>query len=161
MWTGCVGGRERPAPLPQLARGTGLPSGWLLCAIPPQEPCPARLLTPPGGLWKALLPALGPTEPGADRVWRGLRPCLGTGCGPWPPQPPSCARSLKLGSAAFPRADLAALERSVGRLHSMHSKMLMDIEKVQIHYGGSVKASSQMIRELLQAQCLSSPCYKR
>ncbi|XP_036925270.1 glutamine-rich protein 2 [Sturnira hondurensis] len=71
------------------------------------------------------------------------------------------SRSLKLGSTAFPRADLAPLERSVGRLHSMHSKMLMDIEKVQIHYGGSVKASSQMIRELLQAQCLSSPCYKR
>ncbi|XP_045692716.1 glutamine-rich protein 2 [Phyllostomus hastatus] len=71
------------------------------------------------------------------------------------------SRSLKLGSGAFLRADLAPLERSVGRLHSMHSKMLMDIEKVQIHYGGSVKASSQMIRELLQAQCLSSPCYKR
>lgn len=43
----------------------------------------------------------------------------------------------------------------------MHSKMLMDIEKVQIHFGGSVKASSQMIHELLQAQGLSSPCYKR
>ncbi|KAI4566938.1 hypothetical protein MJG53_015615 [Ovis ammon polii x Ovis aries] len=43
----------------------------------------------------------------------------------------------------------------------MHSKMLLDIEKVQIHFGGSVKASSQMIRELLQAQCLSSPCYRR
>lgn len=69
--------------------------------------------------------------------------------------------SLKLGSAAFPRGDLAHLERSVGRLRTMHSKMLMDIEKVQIHFGGSVKASSQMIRELLQAQCLSSPCYKR
>nr|XP_025855262.1 glutamine-rich protein 2 [Vulpes vulpes] len=71
------------------------------------------------------------------------------------------SRSLKLGSAAFPRGDLAHLERSVGRLRTMHSKMLMDIEKVQIHFGGSVKASSQMIRELLQAQCLSSPCYKR
>uniref|UniRef100_A0A8D1KM50 DUF4795 domain-containing protein n=1 Tax=Sus scrofa TaxID=9823 RepID=A0A8D1KM50_PIG len=71
------------------------------------------------------------------------------------------SRSLKLGSAAFPRGDLAKTERSVGRLRSMHSKMLMDIEKVQIHFGGSVKASSQMIRELLQAQCLSSPCYKR
>lgn len=49
----------------------------------------------------------------------------------------------------------------MGRLRTMHSKMLMDIEKVQIHFGGSVKASSQMIRELLQAQCLSHPCYKR
>ncbi|XP_012517697.1 PREDICTED: glutamine-rich protein 2 [Propithecus coquereli] len=70
------------------------------------------------------------------------------------------SRNLRLGSA-FPRGDLAQMERSVGRLRSMHSKMLMDIEKVQIHFGGSVKASSQMIRELLQAQCLSSPCYKR
>nr|XP_035944518.1 glutamine-rich protein 2 [Halichoerus grypus] len=71
------------------------------------------------------------------------------------------SRNLKLGSTAFPRGELAHIERSVGRLRTMHSKMLMDIEKVQIHFGGSVKASSQMIRELLQAQCLSSPCYKR
>ncbi|KAK2493416.1 hypothetical protein MC885_012351 [Smutsia gigantea] len=71
------------------------------------------------------------------------------------------SRNLKLGSAAFPRGDLAQVEQSMGRLHTMHSQMLMDIEKVQIHFGGSVKASSQMIRELLQAQCLSNPCYKR
>nr|XP_051694268.1 glutamine-rich protein 2 isoform X3 [Oryctolagus cuniculus] len=70
------------------------------------------------------------------------------------------SRSFKLGSG-FPRGDLSQTERSVRRLRSMHSKMLMDIEKVQIHFGGSTKASSQMIRELLQAQCLSSPCYKR
>ena len=70
-------------------------------------------------------------------------------------------RSLKLGSAAFPRGNLGQTERSVGRLRSMHSKMLMDIEKVQIHFGGSVKASSQMIRELLHSQCLSCPCYRR
>uniref|UniRef100_A0A8C5KEZ6 Glutamine rich 2 n=1 Tax=Jaculus jaculus TaxID=51337 RepID=A0A8C5KEZ6_JACJA len=70
------------------------------------------------------------------------------------------SRNLKMGGN-FPRNDLSQMERSVGRLRSMHSKMLMDIEKVQIHFGGSVKASSQMIRELLQAQCLSHPCYKR
>ncbi|XP_012861726.2 glutamine-rich protein 2 [Echinops telfairi] len=70
------------------------------------------------------------------------------------------SRNLKLGSA-FPRAELGQMERSVGRLRSMHSKMLMDIEKVQVHFGGSVKASSQMIRELLQSQCLGTPCYKR
>ncbi|XP_023569740.1 glutamine-rich protein 2 [Octodon degus] len=69
-------------------------------------------------------------------------------------------RNLKLGST-FPRGEQSAVERSVGRLRTMHSKMLLDIEKVQIHFGGSVKASSQMIRELLQAHCLSSPCYKR
>ncbi|XP_046936384.1 glutamine-rich protein 2 [Lynx rufus] len=71
------------------------------------------------------------------------------------------SRNLKPGCAPFPRGDLAHTERSVGRLRTMHSKMLMDIEKVQIHFGGSVKASSQMIRELLQAQCLSSPCHRR
>uniref|UniRef100_A0ABK0LSH8 Glutamine rich 2 n=1 Tax=Rattus norvegicus TaxID=10116 RepID=A0ABK0LSH8_RAT len=70
------------------------------------------------------------------------------------------SRNLKLGSS-FPRGDLSQMEKSVGRLRSMHSKMLMDIEKVQIHFGGSVKASSQMIRELLHSQCLSHPCYKR
>ncbi|EHH58364.1 hypothetical protein EGM_08195, partial [Macaca fascicularis] len=70
------------------------------------------------------------------------------------------SRNLKLGSA-FPRGDLAQMEQSVGRLRSMHSKMLMNIEKVQIHFGGSTKASSQIIRELLHSQCLGSPCYKR
>ncbi|KAM6175990.1 glutamine-rich protein 2 [Erethizon dorsatum] len=70
------------------------------------------------------------------------------------------SRNLKLGST-FPRGDQSSMERSVGRLCTMHSKMLLDIEKVQIHFGGSVRASSQMICELLQAHCLSSPCYKR
>ncbi|XP_011821489.1 PREDICTED: glutamine-rich protein 2 [Mandrillus leucophaeus] len=70
------------------------------------------------------------------------------------------SRNLKLGSA-FPRGDLAQMKQSVGRLRSMHSKMLMNIEKVQIHFGGSTKASSQIIRELLHSQCLGSPCYKR
>uniref|UniRef100_A0A8C5ZAP8 DUF4795 domain-containing protein n=1 Tax=Marmota marmota marmota TaxID=9994 RepID=A0A8C5ZAP8_MARMA len=70
------------------------------------------------------------------------------------------SRNIKLGST-FCRGDLSPMERSAGRLRTMHSKMLMDIEKVQIHFGGSVKASSQMIHELLQAQGLTSPCYKR
>ncbi|KAM9044407.1 glutamine-rich protein 2 isoform 1-T1 [Megaptera novaeangliae] len=71
------------------------------------------------------------------------------------------SRNLKLGSAAFPRGNPGQTERSVGRLRSMHSKMLMDIEKVQIHFGGSVKASSQMICELLHSQRLSCSCYRR
>ncbi|KAL0594709.1 Glutamine-rich protein 2, partial [Plecturocebus cupreus] len=70
------------------------------------------------------------------------------------------SRNLKLGTA-FPRGDLARMEQSMQRLRSMHSKMLINIEKVQVHFGGSTKASSQLIRQLLQAQCLSSPCYKR
>lgn len=74
--------------------------------------------------------------------------------------PSAPSHSLKLGGS-FSRGDLSQMERSVGRLRSMYSKMLMDIEKVQIHFGGSVKASSQMIRELMHAQCLSHPCYKR
>uniref|UniRef100_A0A8C6QS63 Glutamine rich 2 n=2 Tax=Nannospalax galili TaxID=1026970 RepID=A0A8C6QS63_NANGA len=70
------------------------------------------------------------------------------------------SRNLKLGGS-FPRGDLSQMERGVGRLRTMHSKVLMDIEKVQIHLGVSMKASSQMIRELLQARCLDHPCYKR
>ncbi|XP_077020023.1 glutamine-rich protein 2-like isoform X6 [Tamandua tetradactyla] len=70
------------------------------------------------------------------------------------------SRNLKLGGP-LPRGDLSQMERSVGRLRSAHSKMLTAIEKVQIHFGGSVKASSQMIHELLQAQCLGPPCYRR
>ncbi|KAM5272744.1 glutamine-rich protein 2 [Ctenodactylus gundi] len=70
------------------------------------------------------------------------------------------SRSLRLGST-ISRSDLSPMDQSVRRLRTMHSKMLMDIEKVQMHFGGSVSASSQMIRELLQAQCLGSPCYRR
>ncbi|XP_074870980.1 glutamine-rich protein 2 isoform X4 [Carettochelys insculpta] len=66
-------------------------------------------------------------------------------------------RNLRLGPSPHPRLDALRLESSVGlgKLHSVHSKMLMDIEKVQIHFGGSAKASSQMIREIMQSQCLS------
>ncbi|XP_036693531.1 glutamine-rich protein 2 [Balaenoptera musculus] len=71
------------------------------------------------------------------------------------------SRNLKLGSAAFPRGNPGQTERSVGRLRSMHSKMLMDIEKVQIHFGGSVTASSQMTRELLLPQRLGCSCCRR
>ncbi|XP_072501891.1 glutamine-rich protein 2 isoform X2 [Notamacropus eugenii] len=38
------------------------------------------------------------------------------------------SRNMRLGTA-FQRMELGQLERSVGRLHSMHTKMLMDIEK--------------------------------
>ncbi|XP_044838780.1 glutamine-rich protein 2 isoform X1 [Mauremys mutica] len=66
-------------------------------------------------------------------------------------------RSLKLGLRPYPRLDALQLEKSagLGKLRSIHSKMLMDIEKVQIHFGGSAKASSQMIREIMQSQCVS------
>ncbi|XP_059762368.1 glutamine-rich protein 2 isoform X3 [Balaenoptera ricei] len=71
------------------------------------------------------------------------------------------SRNLKLGSAAFPRGNPGQTERSVGRLRSMHARMLMDVEKVQTRFGGSVKASSQMICELLLPQRLSRPCCRR
>nr|XP_042697204.1 glutamine-rich protein 2 [Chrysemys picta bellii] len=72
-------------------------------------------------------------------------------------------RSLKLGLRPFPRLDALQLEKSagLGKLRSIHSKMLMDIEKVQIHFGGSAKASSQMIREIMQSQCLSPSQYNK
>ncbi|CAM4556464.1 unnamed protein product [Lepidochelys kempii] len=72
-------------------------------------------------------------------------------------------RSLKLGLSPYPRLDALQLEKSagLGKLRSIHSKMLMDIEKVQIHFGGSAKASSQMIREIMQSQCLSPDQYNK
>ncbi|XP_050775192.1 glutamine-rich protein 2 isoform X2 [Gopherus flavomarginatus] len=72
-------------------------------------------------------------------------------------------RSLKLGLRPYPRLDALQLEKSagLGKLRSIHSKMLMDIEKVQIHFGGSAKASSQMIREIMQSQCLSPGQYNK
>ncbi|KAB0400718.1 hypothetical protein E2I00_008345, partial [Balaenoptera physalus] len=60
------------------------------------------------------------------------------------------SRNLKLGSAAFPRGNPGQTERSVGRLRSMHSKMLMDIEKVQIHFGGSHLAQGLYPTEEIQ-----------
>ncbi|KAG6931592.1 glutamine rich 2, partial [Chelydra serpentina] len=72
-------------------------------------------------------------------------------------------RSLKLGLSPYPRLDVLQLEKNagLGKLRSIHSKMLMDIEKVQIHFGGSAKASSQMIREIMQSQCLSPGHYNK
>ncbi|XP_067403882.1 glutamine-rich protein 2 [Emydura macquarii macquarii] len=72
-------------------------------------------------------------------------------------------RNLKLGPSSYPRLDVLQLEKSagLGKLRSIHSKMLMDIEKVQIHFGGSAKASSQMIREIMQSQCLSPGHYNK
>ncbi|XP_008102586.2 glutamine-rich protein 2 isoform X3 [Anolis carolinensis] len=66
-------------------------------------------------------------------------------------------RNLKLG----PGARFEALEKSssLSKLRRLHSKMLMDIQKVQSHYGGAPKVNAQMIREILQAQCLGSSLY--
>ena len=113
-----------------------------------RKPSPASPALVPGVWWRGLPPHKGPAS------WGWCQRTAHPSAGPAP-------HSLKLGSSSFPRGDLGPVERSVGRLRTMHSKMLLDIEKVQIHFGGSVKASSQMIHELLQAQCLSSPCYRR
>nr|XP_060620600.1 glutamine-rich protein 2 isoform X2 [Anolis sagrei ordinatus] len=68
-------------------------------------------------------------------------------------------RNLKLG----PGARFEALEKSssLSKLRRLHSKMLMDIQKVQSHYSGAPKVNAQMIREILQAQCLGSSLYGR
>ncbi|XP_061472273.1 glutamine-rich protein 2 isoform X3 [Rhineura floridana] len=69
-------------------------------------------------------------------------------------------RNLKLGPGA--RFDALEKSASLNKLRRIHSKMLMDIQKVQSHYGGAAKVNAQMIRELLQAQFLgSSPFGKR
>lgn len=152
------GQRHQPA----LAAEAGLPSGGALlrCLASGNLPWQVRLWSL-GDVERAAA-HIGPCGNGSleGRVGRGSARAWAQG-GVAPSPPLARVRSLKLGAPAGPRGDLAQMERSVGRLRTMHSKMLMDIEKVQIHFGGSVKASSQMIRELLQAQCLSSPCYKR
>ncbi|KAJ7316057.1 hypothetical protein JRQ81_002219 [Phrynocephalus forsythii] len=69
-------------------------------------------------------------------------------------------RNLKLGPGA--RFDALEKSASLNKLRRIHSKMLMDIQKVQSHYGGAGKVNAQMIREILQSQCLgSSPYGKR
>ncbi|XP_062976409.1 glutamine-rich protein 2 [Elgaria multicarinata webbii] len=69
-------------------------------------------------------------------------------------------RSLKLGPGA--RFDALEKSASLNKLRRIHSKMLMDIQKVQSHYGGgAAKVNAQMIREILQSQCLGSSPYGR
>ncbi|XP_032995293.1 glutamine-rich protein 2 isoform X2 [Lacerta agilis] len=69
-------------------------------------------------------------------------------------------RSLKLGPGV--RFDALEKSASLNKLRRIHSKMLMDIQKVQSHYsGGAAKVNAQMIREMLQAQCLGSTPYGR
>lgn len=128
--------------------GLGCSPLWLSRTLSAQETLPGK---PGPGPWGLVEGARTPQGPAS---WGWCRRTAHPSAGPAP-------HSLKLGSSGFPRGDLGPVERSVGRLRTMHSKMLLDIEKVQIHFGGSVKASSQMIHELLQAQCLSSPCYRR
>ncbi|KAH0629521.1 hypothetical protein JD844_011630 [Phrynosoma platyrhinos] len=66
-------------------------------------------------------------------------------------------RNLKLGPGA--RFDALEKSTSLSKLRRIHSKMLMDIQKVQSHYGGAARVNAQMIREILQAQCLGSSLY--
>ncbi|KAG8129008.1 hypothetical protein E2320_015805 [Naja naja] len=68
--------------------------------------------------------------------------------------------NLKLGSGV--RFDALEKSASLNKLRRIHSKMLMDIQKVQSHYGGAARVNAQMIREALQSQYLgSSPFGKR
>ncbi|XP_069510798.1 glutamine-rich protein 2 isoform X5 [Ambystoma mexicanum] len=59
------------------------------------------------------------------------------------------------------RFEAAQLEKSVQQLRRIHSRMRMEIEKVQLHFGGSVRASTQAIREILHARCISLGQYRR
>ncbi|XP_068769388.1 glutamine-rich protein 2 isoform X2 [Struthio camelus] len=70
-------------------------------------------------------------------------------------------RSLRSGPAG-PHSPLDALllDRGAQSLRCAHDQMARDIEKVQLHYGGSTRASSQMIRDLLQLPCLG-PAHRR
>nr|XP_056704320.1 glutamine-rich protein 2 [Euleptes europaea] len=69
------------------------------------------------------------------------------------------SRNLKLGPGL--RFDALEKAASLNKLRHIHSKMLMEIQKVQSHYGGTPKVNVQMIRDLLQAQCLGASQYSR
>ncbi|KAL8163176.1 UNVERIFIED_CONTAM: hypothetical protein K2H54_013479 [Gekko kuhli] len=69
------------------------------------------------------------------------------------------SRNLKLGPGL--RFDALEKAASLNKLRRIHSKMLMEIQKVQSHYGGTPKVNAQMIRDLLQAQCLGSSQYSK
>uniref|UniRef100_A0ACB8EKV3 Uncharacterized protein n=1 Tax=Sphaerodactylus townsendi TaxID=933632 RepID=A0ACB8EKV3_9SAUR len=69
------------------------------------------------------------------------------------------SRNLMLGPGA--RFDALEKAASLNKLRHIHSKMLMEIQKVQSHYGGTPKVNIQMIRDLLQAQCLGSSQYSK
>ncbi|XP_066471194.1 glutamine-rich protein 2 isoform X6 [Tiliqua scincoides] len=69
------------------------------------------------------------------------------------------SRNLKLGPGI--RFDALEKSASLNKLRRIHSKMLMDIQKVQRHYGNAAKVNAQMIREILQSQCLGSSLYNK
>ncbi|XP_015279483.1 PREDICTED: glutamine-rich protein 2 [Gekko japonicus] len=69
------------------------------------------------------------------------------------------SRNLKLGPGF--RFDALEKAASLNKLRRIHSKMLMEIQKVQSHYGGTPKGNTQMIRDLLQSQCLGSSQYSK
>ncbi|XP_054832289.1 glutamine-rich protein 2 [Eublepharis macularius] len=69
------------------------------------------------------------------------------------------SRNLKLGPGV--RFDALEKAASLNKLRRIHSKMLMEIQKVQSHYGGSPKVNAQMIRDLLQAQYLGPSQYSK
>ncbi|XP_062447882.1 glutamine-rich protein 2 isoform X2 [Rhea pennata] len=70
-------------------------------------------------------------------------------------------RSLRSGPAG-PHSPLDALllERGTRSLRCAHDQMTRDMEKVQLHYGGSARASPETIRDLLQLPCLG-PVHRR
>ncbi|XP_025021834.1 glutamine-rich protein 2 [Python bivittatus] len=68
--------------------------------------------------------------------------------------------NFKLGPGV--RFDALEKSASLNKLRRIHSKMLMDIQKVQSHYGGAARVNAQMIRDVLQSQCPGpSPFGKR
>ncbi|XP_071969721.1 glutamine-rich protein 2-like isoform X2 [Engystomops pustulosus] len=53
------------------------------------------------------------------------------------------------------RREASQLEMSIKHLHSMHSQLCQEIARVQLHFGGSDKASRKTIGHLLQAHCVT------
>ncbi|KAM4663493.1 glutamine-rich protein 2 [Discoglossus pictus] len=69
-------------------------------------------------------------------------------------------RSLRSGMYQA-RYEAVQLEKSISHLRKIHDQMRKEMERVQIHFGGSIRASSQTIRDILHTQCITLGQYPR
>ncbi|XP_030064064.1 LOW QUALITY PROTEIN: glutamine-rich protein 2 [Microcaecilia unicolor] len=63
------------------------------------------------------------------------------------------SRNMKSG-ITYARYEAVQMEKSINQLRRLHTCLRKEIEKVQAHFGGSMRASTQTIREMLQSRCL-------
>nr|XP_033817255.1 glutamine-rich protein 2 isoform X3 [Geotrypetes seraphini] len=64
------------------------------------------------------------------------------------------SRNMKSG-ITYARYEAVQMEKSINQLRRLHTCLRKEIEKVQAHFGGSMRASTQTIKEMLQSRCLN------